>query len=309
MAGGITASETAALMLNATKSLDHRVSGAGFRTNSLRYRSSITGETGPRTAETFLLNTQLRRGDRETEASVVSYYEEAVVRMLANDGIESVPSLAMKTVPRAAALPLRLDQCFARRRSQRTFTGDPIQFEQLAALLYAAAGVTANAEARFEGSEEPVVVQFRSAPSPGGLFAIDLYLSIQKVVGLLPGLYKYGPRSARLGMLRGADAVTAVRRAFSFPDELIAISNANVVFVLVLRPQKLMRKYGDRGVRYAFIEAGEITQNVHLAVTSLGFGSVECAGFYDADMLEAFGLDAGTNYVVHTIVVGVPPSG
>jgi len=100
-----------------------------------------------------------------------------------------------------------------------------------------------------------------------------------------------------------------VRRAFSFPDELIAISNANVVFVLVLRPQKLMRKYGDRGVRYAFIEAGEITQNVHLAVTSLGFGSVECAGFYDADMLEAFGLDAGTNYVVHTIVVGVPPSG
>src|SRR5207302_1072134 len=84
---------------HATTSLDHRVSGAGFRTNSLRYRSSITGETGPRTAETFLLNTQLRRGDRETEASVVSYYEEAVVRMLANDGIESVPSLAMKTVP------------------------------------------------------------------------------------------------------------------------------------------------------------------------------------------------------------------
>ena len=48
---------------------------------------------------------------------------------------------------------------------------------------------------------------------------------------------------------------------------------------------------------------------IHLAVTALGFGSVECAGFYDAEMLDLLGLSPGTNAVIHTVVMGVPPSG
>jgi SagB-type dehydrogenase family enzyme len=189
------------------------------------------------------------------------------------------------------------------------FTGDPIDLRQFAAVIRAAAGVTGHGDADLPESGEHVTVQFRSVPSPGGLYPVDLYMAVQHVTGLRSGLYRYVPRRDRLYQIQDEKAFDAVRGAFSFPDQLISISAANVIFLLVLRIQKLMRKYGDRGVRYAFIEAGEITQSIHLAVTALGFGSVECAGFYDAEMLDLLGLSPGTNAVVHTVVMGVPPSG
>jgi len=45
-------------------------------------------------------------------------------------------------------------------------------------------------------------------------------------------------------------------------------------------------------------------QNVHLAVTALGLGDVETAGFYDQEVNEALGLDGLTATLVHTVVVG-----
>ena len=299
----------AAFVVNATKSFNHRIASTGLRTNALRYRASLTGESGPRIAETFLLNTQLRRSDRESELSMLAYYDEPVIRMLSSDGLDTLPAITSLALPPSEPLPLRLDQALQRRRSRRLFTGDPIDLRQFAAVVRAAAGVTGHGDADLPESGEHVTVEFRSVPSPGGLYPVDLYMAVQHVTGLRSGLYRYVPRRDRLYQIQDEKAFDAVRGAFSFPDQLISISAANVVFLLVLRIQKLMRKYGDRGVRYAFIEAGEITQSIHLAVTALGFGSVECAGFYDAEMLDLLGLSPGTNAVVHTVVMGVPPSG
>src|SRR5712692_4213550 len=270
---GRSEASIAAFVVNATKSFNHRVAATGLRTNTLRYRSTLTGESGPRIGETFLLNTHLRRNDRETELSMLAYYDEPVIRMLANDGLETIPALDSFALPVPEPLPLRLDQAFARRRSRRVFTGDPIDLRRFAAIVRAAAAVTGHGEADLAETGEHATVLFRSVPSPGGLYPIDLYISTQRITGLPAGLYRYVARRVRLYLVQGAEAVPAVRDAFSFPDELISITAANAIFVLVLRLQKLMRKYGDRGVRYAFVEAGEITQSIHLAVTALGFGS------------------------------------
>jgi SagB-type dehydrogenase family enzyme len=306
---GRSEASVAAFVVNATKSFNHRVAATGLRTNTLRYRSTLTGESGPRIGETFLLNTQLRRNDRETELSMLAYYDEPVIRMLANDGLETVPALDSFALPLPEPLPLRLDQAFARRRSRRVFTGDPIDLRRFAAIVRAAAAITGYGETDLGDSGEHARVLFRSVPSPGGLYPIDLYISAQRITGLPAGLYRYVARRDRLYQVQGPEAVPAVRDAFSFPDELISITAANAIVVLVLRLQKLMRKYGDRGVRYAYVEAGEITQSIHLAVTALGFGSVECAGFYDGEMLDALRLGPATHAIVHTILVGVPPSG
>lgn len=299
----------ASFVVNSTKSFDHRIGSTGLRTHSLRYRSSLTGESGPRIGETFLLNTQLRRHDRESELSMIAYYDEPVVLMLSNEGRETLPDISAMQLPASEPLPLRLDHAMARRRSRRLFTGDPIDLRQFAAIVRCAAGVTGHGDADLPESGGHATVQFRSVPSPGGLYPVDLYMAAQRVTGLRSGLYRYVPRHDRLHLLQGAEAFGAVRDAFSFPDQLISISAANIVFLLVLRTQKVMRKYGDRGIRYAFIEAGEVVFSIHLAVTALGFASVECAGFYDAEMLELLDLSPGTNAVVHTVIVGVPPSG
>src|SRR5699024_9025935 len=44
---------------------------------------------------------------------------------------------------------------------------------------------------------------------------------------------------------------------------------------------------GERGARYAWIETGALTQNVHLQAASLGLGAVLVGGFDDAQVQAA----------------------
>ena len=67
-----------------------------------------------------------------------------------------------------------------------------------------------------------------------------------------------------------------------------------------------MRKYGDRGVRYMFIEAGAIAENIHLASGAIGIGSVDCASIHDDQMHSALGIDGESSLVVHAVVLGAP---
>jgi SagB-type dehydrogenase family enzyme len=90
------------------------------------------------------------------------------------------------------------------------------------------------------------------------------------------------------------------------PDELISLGRANVVFLLVGRPWKTMRKYGARGMRFLFLEAGAITQHINLAAVAAGFGSVECGSVYDDEVHEVLQLDGVYEAVLHSVVVGAP---
>jgi SagB-type dehydrogenase family enzyme len=65
-----------------------------------------------------------------------------------------------------------------------------------------------------------------------------------------------------------------------------------------------MRKYGPRGLRYLLIEAGAITQNIHLATQALGFASVDCASVVDAEVHEVLDIDGLYEALIHTIVIG-----
>jgi SagB-type dehydrogenase family enzyme len=154
-----------------------------------------------------------------------------------------------------------------------------------------------------------VEVPFRSAPSPGALYGLDLYVVAQRVRGLEAGLYLYQSRSDTLLQLQTQaehGVVDRVRGATAYPDQAMTNSRAGVLFLLAARHRKLLRKYGDRGLRYLFIEAGEMTQNIHLSAVAIGLGSVESASFYDDEMNEVLGLDGGTATVVHMALVGFP---
>ena len=60
--------------------------------------------------------------------------------------------------------PLSLEEALARRRSQRTFTDEPITAEMLSQLLWASSGMTHE-----EG--------YRTAPSAGALYPLEVYLA------------------------------------------------------------------------------------------------------------------------------------
>jgi SagB-type dehydrogenase family enzyme len=298
-----------AVLDNTVKTLDPWFGSAGFRPNHARFRSAIFDQ-GPRIAETFLLNTRLQRHDCETSASVLHYFTDQAKALVSLNGIEAGAGLRTLELPPSIELSLRLSKCLAMRRSRRTFSGDAVELAALATLCRSAAGITGRGKAELRRQDPPTVdMTFRSAPSPGALYGLDLYVVAQRVGGLEAGLYLYQPRFDRLLQLRTQaehQVVDKVRGATAYPDQAMTNSRAGIVFLLVARHRKLLRKYGDRGLRYLFIEAGEMTQNIHLSAVAIGLGSVESASFYDDEMNEALGLDGGTSTVVHMSMVGLP---
>lgn len=100
--------------------------------------------------------------------------------------------------PRTAAAPAPglgagLFDVLARRRSVREYGPPPLDLDDLGALLWAAAGVTA----RQSG------FALRTAPSAGGLFPIEHYVIANSVTGLAPGVYHYAVLDRALELLRG----------------------------------------------------------------------------------------------------------
>lgn len=181
-----------------------------------------------------------------------------------------------------------------RRRSLREYAPPRLGLEELAALLWAAAGVTA----RQHG------FAFRTAPSAGGLFPIEHYVAAHRVEGLEPGVYHYAVLERALERLRGGDVRLPLARAAL--DQRIA-ADADAVFVWTAVLERSRWKYGQRFVRYVLLDAGHIAQNVALAAVALGLGTCQIAAFFDDEAAALLGVDPDEEPVVYMTTVGRPP--
>lgn len=296
----IDAERAAAAYDNAFKPFHAWVESTGFRTHALRHRT--LGRGGSRVAEEFLLNTRYERADRETETSIEAYFASAYTATLSELDNDEPAGLTEFPLPEGVALSLALGHALARRSSGRVYTGDPIEIAYLASIVRSAAGVTREASVDSPGGER--TLRFRAAPSGGGLYPVALYVAALHVTGLDVGVYRYQPR--RDSLLRVAEATSVQRLVDSFAvhEEAITLQRADAVLLLVGRPWRSMRKYGPRGLRYLFLEAGAIAQNVHLATQALGFASVDCASVVDEEVHEALELDGLYQALVHSILIG-----
>lgn len=293
-----------AVYANSFKSVDLWVQSTGFRTNALRYRT-LSHSNDHRLADEFLVNTRYRRDDRESEVSIAGYFSDASVAMLAELGREVANGLVRVGLPKGAALRMRLSDAVSRRRSVRHFTGDAMGFDDLATLVRSAAGVTGRIEARLAGGGTRTL-QLRATPSGGGLFPIEFHLAALRVGGLDPGLYRYDPVGDQLYQTGGREELEGLVRCFAVPDDVISVSRACVIALLVAQPWRSMRKYGNRGMRYVFLEAGSMAMTVNLTSTALGLGSVDCASVYDDEANEVMDLDGLFHTLLHTVVIGNP---
>src|SRR5262249_10883505 len=154
--------------------MDPWVHSTGFRTNALRF-CTLGHSNDPRVAEYFLVNTRLRRNDRESEQSVTNYFADASVVMLSLLGEELKTGLREVSLPEAVKLRMELEETINRRRSIRRFSGDTMELSYLAALVRAAAKITCQAHVTLSSGGHSTL-RFRTTPSGGGLYPIDLYL-------------------------------------------------------------------------------------------------------------------------------------
>ena len=164
-----------------------------------------------------------------------------------------------------------------KRRSVRFFKDTPLALQSVSQLLWAAQGITDKRG-------------FRTAPSAGALYPLELYLFAGKADGLEPGIYHYRPSDHSLLFITEGDFRETLCRAALRQD---AICQAPAVFLIAGVPGKTTGKYGERGIRYVHLEAGHVAQNVLLQATALGLVSVPVGGIDEAKVAAALKLGNG----------------
>lgn len=188
-------------------------------------------------------------------------------------------------------LEARIVPLLQNRRSLRKYSDDPITLHELAFMLWASQGITAQAGKYL----------FRTAPSGGALYPIETYISIHRVDSVEAGLYHFDPELFELGRLTNHSVGEAVAGA-CLNQKFIAASAVTFIWSSVF--YRNMNKYGDRGLRYILLDAGHICQNVLLSSEAIGCGGCPVGAFFDDELNSILEIDEEYESVLYLTSVG-----
>ena len=161
-----------------------------------------------------------------------------------------------------------LEQLLAQRRSIRDFQSSELELAEIGQLLWAAQGITHS-----QG--------YRTAPSAGALYPLELYVVTGRIEGLAHGVYHYDPGDHQLKRTSEGDLRDALTRA-AFSQNWMKSAAAVIVFAADYA--RTSRKYGKRAKRYVHIEAGHAAQNLFLQAESLCLATVIVGAFSDDEV-------------------------
>lgn len=292
---------TDVMITNNLRPFNPSIVSTGLHTYASRY-DALRNVSDRRVAEEFLINSELRRGDAQMGLSVESYFSEPEITLLALLGREGRLGSRSVSLPKSLELSMDLGEVIRSRRSVRTYCGSAMPLAYLATVVRAACGIT-----EIMADEENVSGSaFRSTPSGGALYPIDLHVAALHVEELQRGLYLYDSRRDELWQTGDDGMANALLEALALPGRVITEKQASVVCLLVGRPWRSMRKYGDRGMRYVFLEAGAMAEHINLTAVALGLGSVDCGSFYDDEVHEAIEVDGLYETLIHAVFLGMP---
>lgn len=184
------------------------------------------------------------------------------------------------------------------RRSVRNLRLRPLDLARVGRLLYSSYGVTGYRRANGE------TVCRRPCPSAGGLYPLELYVATQQVRGLPDGIYHYDARAHELEVRRPRLNYPELAEKLFGQDARETVLNANLVIAIAAIFERTMWKYGERGYRYVWLEAGHLGQNLCLAATALGLGPVNLGGFFDEELNRFLDLPSGEEDLIYLICIG-----
>ena len=170
-----------------------------------------------------------------------------------------------------------LEEAIKKRRCVRKYADKAIELSHLSQLLWAAGGITGERD------------WFRAAPSAGGLHPLDFYAVAGKgtVTGLEEGVWHYSPKKNALTLLKKGDQRKALQDGALGQGQ---IGSARVVVAVTVEYARTTRKYGDRGKRYALMDAGFAAENLFLQVQALDLAACVVGAFKDEKVSKVLGL-------------------
>lgn len=162
------------------------------------------------------------------------------------------------------------------RRSVREYSDEPLTMGEISQLLWSAQGITDPRD-------------FRTAPSAGALYPLEVYLVAGNVKTLAPGIYKYSPQGHEMVKMVSEDRRQELATA-ALDQERVEEAAVDIVFTAVY--ERTTKKYGERGRRYVHMEAGHAAQNLYLQTEALGLGMVVVGAFDDNQVREVVAAPA-----------------
>jgi SagB-type dehydrogenase family enzyme len=202
------------------------------------------------------------------------------------------PHVPLPAIEQCPENPMSFDSVAAARRTMRDFADADLEASVLAKILHQTYGITG--EIRLQSN---VTLHCRAVPSAGALYPLEIYLGVQRVEGLAPGIYHYEVPDHSLALLTAGNPAA---RLYEICLRQEYARQAAVVFLITGVMERTRRKYGERGYRFVLLEAGHLAQNLHLASTAQELAFMTTGGYYDDqanELLHLHGVDEAVLYI------------
>jgi SagB-type dehydrogenase family enzyme len=160
-----------------------------------------------------------------------------------------------------------IEECIQERESVRNYREKEIEIEKISQILWATQGK--------KGEK-------RTVPSAGATYPLEIYVSLKS-----KGFFHYNIKKHSLELITHTNLIKELTRA-SLDQYFIAEAYLNIIICAEFSRTTL--RYGQRGVRYVFIEVGHCAQNIHLEAVALGLASVPIGAFEDERVKEVLNL-------------------
>lgn len=188
-----------------------------------------------------------------------------------------------------------LADALVNRTSTRDLAPISLSLSNLGTLLHYGYGVTRDNH----GTNFPR--PFRTVPSGGALYPLEIFFHASNVEELPAGLYHYNPSLHHVRLLREGDETDCIAPSVVQPE---VVRGTSVTIFLTAIFERSIFKYGDRGYRFVLIEAGHVAQNINLVATALGLGILNLGGFFDREIDELLGVDGVTHSTLYMLCIG-----
>lgn len=160
-----------------------------------------------------------------------------------------------------------LEECIYERESVRQFRAQIIEIEKISQILWATQGK--------KGEK-------RTVPSAGATYPLEIYVTLRD-----KGLFHYNVNKQMLELIVEEDLSKKLAKA-SLDQQFIVEAYLNIIICAEF--SRTTWRYGERGIRYVFIEVGHCAQNVHLEVVAQGLASVPIGAFEDENVKKVLRL-------------------
>ena len=205
---------------------------------------------------------------------------------------KSYSRLQQIKLPKPTLDKISLENVILNRKSEREFSGNPLNLKQLSSLLFFGAGIT-------HKNKDPNLTR-RAYPSGGARYPLEVYLAVLNVDGLTPGFYHYNVKKHSLELILKEKSIV-LRNLFH--DDFVKKSGA--IFIFSMIPKRSTIKYGDFALKIGLIETGHLAENIYLAAQSLKLKCCSLGNLNESLAHRLLDLDGSQEITFYALAVGL----